>query len=130
MATTYHNTGSNISQGPVANSAVYSASAEFLTCPASSTVILKSCQITNTTEPSASTYYDINVCAYLYDNSTTTTHSLAYFSSVPKYASLDVLSDNLVLEENDKLIVDISGSSAKAAGNYSVSVVGSFLKIT
>ena len=83
------------------------------------------------TEPSASTYYDINVNAYLYDNSTTTTHSLAYFSSVPKFSSLDILSDNLVLEENDKLVVDISGSSEKTGtGNYSVSVVGSYLKIT
>ena len=130
MATTYHNTGSNITQGPVALSAIYSASGEFLKCPASSTVILKSCQITNTTEPSASTYYDINVNAYLYDSSTTTTHSLAYFSSVPKFSSLDILSDNLVLEENDKLVVDISGSSEKMSGNYSVSVVGSYLKIT
>ena len=130
MATTYHNTGSNIIQYNVAKDTSYSASAYFLTAPAGSTVILKSCQISNTTPKSGSTYYDININADLYDYSTTTTHSLAYFNVVPKFSSLDVLSDNLVLEANDKLVITITGSGEPVSGNYSVSAIGSFMKIT
>jgi len=128
MATTYHNTGSNISQ-LVGNGLTYSASVDFLTAGSGETLILKNCQITNTTPPSGSTWYDINVCAYLQDNSAATTHSLAYFMVIPKYSSLDILSDNLVLEENDKLVIDITGS-AEATTTYKVSAVGSYMKIT
>lgn len=128
MATTYHNAGLNLSQATSA-SAAYSASGEFLTAASGETLLLKNIQIANDTRPSGSTYYDLNVCVKLQDASTAATHSLGYFMKVPKFSSLDVLSDNLVLEPSDKVIVQITGS-AEATLTYRVGVVGSYLKIT
>lgn len=128
MATTYHNAGLNISQFTVTD-ATYSASGDFLTAAAGETLILKNIQIANDTRSSGSTYYDLNVCVKLQDASTQATHSLGYFMKVPKYSSLDVLSDNLVLEPNDKVVVQITGS-AETNLTYRVGVVGSYLKLT
>ena len=129
MTTTYHNTGLNISQSASSSFTTLSSSGEFLTAGTGETLILKSIQVANDTKPSGSTYYDTNICVKLQDSSTTLTHSLAYFMVVPKYASVDVLSDNLVLEPNDKITIQITGSSERSIV-YSVSAVGSYLKMT
>ncbi len=128
MATTYHNAGLNISQA-CTSSMIYSASGDFLTAGSGETYILKSIQISNTVAASASTFYDTNINVNLLDHSTSTTHSLATFINVPKFSSIDVLSDNLVLEANDKITIQITGS-AEAETTYKVSAVGSYLKIT
>ena len=128
MATTYHNAGLNISQA-CTSSMIYSASGDFLTAGSGETYILKSIQVSNTVAASASTFYDTNINVNLLDHSTSTTHSLATFINVPKFSSIDVLSDNLVLEANDKITIQITGS-AEAETTYKVSAVGSYLKIT
>jgi len=128
MATTYHNAGLNISQSTTINMN-YSASGDFLTAGSGETYILKNIQIANTSEPVAGTYYDTNITARFIDFSTSTTHSLAKFISLPKNSSIDILSDNLVLESGDKIQLQITGSS-EATINYEVNSVGSYLKIT
>ena len=128
MATTYHNAGLNLSQITV-NDMVYSASGNFLTAGSGETLILKTIQIANVTDPVAGTYYDVNVSAELLDASTSTTHSLGQFIGIPKHSSLDILADNLVLETGDKVDLRITGSS-QGSVTYEVNAVGSYLKIT
>ncbi len=128
MATTYHNTGLNLSQ-VTTNNMNYSASGNFLTAGSGETLILKSIQIANVTDAVSGTYYDMNVSAELLDVSTSTTHSLGEFISVPKQSSLDILADNLVLEPGDKVDLRITGSS-EGSITYEVNAVGSYLKIT
>lgn len=128
MATTYHNAGLNISQA-CTSSMIYSASGDFLTAGSGETYILKSIQISNTVLASAGTFYDTNVNVDLLDYSTSTTHSISSRIAVPKNSSVDVLSDNLVLESNDKIAIQITGS-AEAETTYQVSAIGSYLKIT
>ena len=128
MATTYHNAGLNLSQSTVLNMN-YSASGDFLTAGSGETLILKNIQIANTTEPVTGTYYNTNITAKFLDLSTSTTHSLAKVMSIPKNSSIDILSDNLVLETGDKIQLQITGSSGGTV-NYEINAVGSYLKIT
>ena len=128
MATTYHNAALNISQSTTVDMN-YSASGDFLTAGSGETYILKNIQIANTTEPVSNTYYDTNITARFIDSSTSTTHSLAKVMNVPKHSSIDILSDNLVLESGDKIQLQITGSSGGTV-NYEVNAVGSYLKIT
>ena len=128
MATTYHNAALNLSQSTVLNMN-YSASGDFLTAGSGETLILKNIQIANTTEPVTGTYYNTNITAKFLDSSTSTTHSLAKVIAMPKNSSIDILSDNLVLETGDKIQLQITGSS-EGAINYEINAVGSYLKIT
>ena len=128
MATTYHNAGLNISQA-CTSSMVYSASGDFLTAGSGETYILKSIQVSNTVAATAGTFYGTNINVNLLDYSAGATHSISNVMSVPKNSSIDVLSDNLVLESNDKVTVQITGS-AEAETTYQVDVIGSYLKIT
>ena len=128
MATTYHNAALNISQSTTVDQ-TYSSSGDFLTAGSGETLILKNIQIANTIEAVSGAYYDVNITARLIDSSTATTHSLAQVMNVPKHSSVDVLSDNLVLETGDKIQLQITGSSAGTI-NYEVNAVGSYLKIT
>ena len=128
MATTYHNAALNVSQ-TTTNGMNYSASGDFLTAGSGETLILKNIQIANTTEPVSNTYYDVNITARFIDSSTSTTHSLAKVMNVPKHSSIDVLSDNLVLESEDKVQIYITGSS-EGSITYKADAVGSYLKIT
>ena len=128
MATTYHNAALNISQSTT-NEMNYSASGDFLTVGSGETLILKNIQISNTTPAVGGSFYDENVNVYLIDSSTSTTHSLATFVLLPKFSSIDILSDNLVLESGDKIQVYITGSS-EGSITYKADAVGSYLKIT
>lgn len=128
MATTYHNAALNISQSTTIN-INYSASGDFLTVGSGETYILKNIQIANTIEPIAGTYYDTNLTARFLDSSTSTTHSLAKVISIPKNSSIDILSDNLVLETGDKIQLQLTGSS-EGTINYEINAVGSYLKVT
>ena len=128
MATTYHNAGLNISQ-ICTSSMVYSASGDFLTAGSGETLILKNIQIANVVGNIGDTFYGTIVHVNLLDSSTSTTHSLAHQLALPKNSSIDVLSDNLVLESGDKIQIYITGS-AQAGTTYEVNAVGSYLKIT
>jgi hypothetical protein len=128
MATTYHNAALNISQSTT-NSMIYSASGDFLTAGSGETLILKNIQISNTTPAVSGVFYDQNVNVYLIDSSTSTTHSLATFIDLPKFSSIDILSDNLVLESGDKIQIYITGSS-EGTITYKADAVGSYLKVT
>ena len=128
MATTYHNAALNISQSTALNMN-YSSSGDFLTVGSGETYILKNIQIANTTEPVSGVYYDTNVTARFIDSSTATTHSLAKVIAMPKNSSIDILSDNLVLETGDKIQLQMTGSS-EGTVNYEINAVGSYLKIT
>ena len=103
MATTYHNAGLNLSQVTV-NEMTYSSSGNFLTAGAGETLILKTIQIANVTDPVSGTYYDVNVSAELLDVSTSTTHSLGQFIGIPKHSSLDILADNLNTKTNKHVV--------------------------
>lgn len=128
MATTYHNAALNVSQSTT-NEMNYSASGDFLTAGSAETLILKNIQISNTSPGVSGTFYDENVNVYLIDSSTSTTHSLATFVLLPKFSSIDILSDNLVLESGDKVQIYITGSS-EGSVTYRADAVGSYLKIT
>lgn len=128
MATTYHNAALNVSQ-VTTNGMNYSASGDFLTAGSGETLILKNIQISNTSPGVGGTFYDENVNVYFIDSSTSTTHSLATFITLPKFSSIDILSDNLVLESQDKVQIYITGSS-EGSITYKADAVGSYLKIT
>ena len=128
MSTTYHNAAINVNQF-CTSSMIYSASGDFVTAGANETYILKNIQIANVVGNNGATFYDTVVNVKLLDHSATTTHSIAHHLSLPKNSSVDVLSDNLVLEANDKITIQITGS-AEAETTYQVSAIGSYLKIT
>ena len=128
MATTYHNAGLNLSQ-VCTSSMHYSASGDFLTAGSGETYILKSIQVSNTVNAIGGTFYGTNISVDLLDYSAGATHSISNFMIVPKNSSIDVLSDNLVLESNDKVTIQITGS-AEAETTYQISAIGSYLKIT
>jgi hypothetical protein len=128
MATTYHNAALNISQSTTSGM-IYSASGDFLTAGSGETLILKSMQVCNASKGIGTTYYDQNIIASFLDASTGTTHSIANTVSVPKHSSIDVLSDNFVLESGDKIQLQITGSS-EATLVYESHAIGSYLKIT
>ena len=131
MPTTYHNAAVNISASLSASSQPYGITSTFLTVPTSSTYILKNCQIANASPLVGGSSYTVNVVANLHISSSATTHSLVYFGAVPAFSSLDVLSDNLVLEGGDSIVLTITGSNP-ISGSWTptVNAIGSYLNIS
>lgn len=130
MPNTYKNTGLNL-QAAVSGSALtgsYAASGSLLTCPTSSTIIVKSCQIANN---SVTQGYTINTTVNLIKSGSTATHNLITFGAIPAYASLNVIADNLVLEQGDSIFVFLTGSNP-LTGIFtgSLSAVASYMQIT
>ena len=129
MATTYHNAGLNLSQSTVLNMN-YSASGDFLTAGSGETLILKNIQIANTSMVVSASGYAVNANVDLYDASSGVTGSFIKLGVIPAFASLDVTSDNVVLEGSDSIVVTLTGSNpltASADFTPSVSVIGSYL---
>ena len=78
----------------------------------------------------SSSGYAVNANVDLYDASSGVTGSFIKLGVIPAFASLDVTSDNVVLEGNDSIVVTITGSNpltASADFTPSVSVIGSYL---
>jgi len=110
MPNTYKNTGLNLSAA-VSGSALsgsYAASGSLLTCPTSSTIIIKSCQIANN---SVTQGYTVNTTVNLIKSGSTATYTLITFGAIPAFASLNVIADNLVLEQGDSIQVFLTGSN-------------------
>lgn len=130
MSNTYKNTGLNL-QASISGSigsGSYEDSGSLLTCPSNSTVILKNCQISNN---SITQGYTVNTTVNLVKSGSTATYNLITFGAIPAYASLDILSDNLVLEEGDSLFVYLTGSNP-LSGEFtgSLSAVASYMLIS
>jgi hypothetical protein len=130
MPNTYKNTGLNL-QAAISGSALtgsYAASGSLLTCPTSSTIIVKSCQIANN---SVTQGYTVNTTVNLIKSGSTATHNLITFGAIPAYASLNVIADNLVLEQGDSIFVFLTGSNP-ISGIFtgSLSAVASYMQIT
>jgi len=130
MPNTYKNTGLNLSAAVSSSvgSASYVASGSLLTCPTSSTVIVKSCQIANN---SVTQGFTVNTTVNLIKSGSTATYNLITFGAIPAYASLNVIADNLVLEQGDSIFVFLTGSNP-LTGIFtgSLSAVASYMQIT
>ena len=130
MPNTYKNIGLNLtaSVSSSAASGSYAASGSLLTCPTSSTVVLKNIQIANNSITSG---YTVNTTANLIKSGSTSTYNLITFGAVPAYASLDIVSNTLVLEAGDSIQLILTGSNP-VNGNFtgSISAVASYLLIT
>jgi hypothetical protein len=130
MPNTYKNTGLNLSAAVSSSvlSGSYAASGSLLTCPTSSTIIVKSCQIANN---SVTQGYTVNTTVNLIKSGSTATHNLITFGAIPAYASLNVIADNLVLEQGDSIFVFLTGSNP-LTGIFtgSLSAVASYMQIT
>jgi hypothetical protein len=129
MPNTYKNTGLNLSAA-ISGSALtgsYAASGSLLTCPTSSTIIVKSCQIANN---SVTQGYTVNTTVNLIKSGSTATYNLITFGAIPAYASLNVIADNLVLEQGDSIQVFLTGSNP-ITGIFtgSLSAVASYLLV-
>jgi hypothetical protein len=129
MPNTYKNTGLNLSaaiSGSV-NTGSYAASGSLLTCPTSSTIIVKSCQIANN---SVTQGFTVNTTVNLIKSGSTATYNLITFGAIPAYASLNVIADNLVLEQGDSIQVFLTGSNP-ITGIFtgSLSAVASYLLV-
>jgi len=131
MPTTYKNAAVNISASVSASTQRYGTTSTFLTVPTSSTYILKNCQIANASPLVSASSYTVNVIANLHISSSATTPSLVFWGAVPAFSSLDVLSDNLVLEGGDSLVLTITGSNP-ISGSWTptVNAIGSYLDIS
>jgi hypothetical protein len=131
MANTYKNTGLNLSASVSSSlgAGTYTSSGSLLTCPAASTIIVKSCQIANSTFVSGSGYA-VNTIANLIKSGSTATYNLITFGSIPAYASLNILADNTVLEAGDSIQLFLTGSNP-VGGIFtgSISAVASYLLI-
>ena len=130
MPNTYKNTGLNLSaavSGSI-SSGSYAASGSLLTCPTSSTIIVKSCQIANN---SVTQGYTVNTTVNLIKSGSTATYNLINFGAIPAFASLNVIADNLVLEQGDSIFVFLTGSNP-ITGIFtgSLSAVASYMQIT
>ena len=131
MPTTYKNAAVNISASVSALAQPYGTTSTFLTVPTSSTYILKNCQIANASPLVSASSYSVNVIANLHISSSATTHSLVFWGAVPAFSSLDVLSDNLVLEGGDSLVLTITGSNPISGfWTPTVNAIGSYLDIS
>ena len=120
----------NLSDSISAASQSYEASGTFLTAGAAETYILKNIQIANTSQIVSASGYQVNINVDLYDTSAGVTGSFIKLGVVPPFASLDVSSDNVVLEANDYIVITLTGSNpltGSADFTPSVSVVGSYL---
>ncbi len=132
MPNTYKNIGLNLTASVSSSlgSGSYAASGSLLTCPTSSTVVLKNIQIANSTTISGSGY-TVNTTANLIKSGSTITYNLITLSGIPAYASLDIVSNTLVLESGDSIQLIITGSNPVAgAFTGSISAVASYLLIT
>jgi len=129
MPNTYKNTGLNLSAAisSSAGSGSYAASGSLLTCPTSSTIIVKSCQIANN---SVTQGFTVNTTVNLIKSGSTATYNLITFGAIPAYASLNVIADNLVLEQGDSIQVFLTGSNP-LTGIFtgSLSAVASYLLV-
>ena len=129
MPNTYKNIGLNLSAS-VSSSAFsgsYAASGSLLTCPTSSTVVLKNIQIANNSITSG---YTVNTTANLIKSGSTATYNLISFGAVPAYASLDIVSNTLVLEAGDSIQLILTGSNPlNGAFTGSISAVASYMLI-
>lgn len=130
MPNTYKNTGLNL-QAAISSSigsGSYAASGSLLTCPNSSTIIVKSCQIANN---SVTQGYTVNTTVDLIKSGSTATYNLITFGAIPAYASLNVIADNLILEEGDSIFVYLTGSNPlEGTFTGSLSAVTSYMQIT
>ena len=127
---TYKNAILNLSEALSPSSASYQATGTFLTSSASSTLILKNIQIANTSMVVSASGYAVNANVDLYDASSGITGSFIKLGVIPAVASLDVTSDNVVLEGSDSIVITLTGSNpltASADFTPSVSVIGSYL---
>ena len=127
---TYKNAILNLSEALSPSSASYQATGTFLTSSASDTLILKNIQIANTSTVVSSSGYAVNANVDLYNASSGTTGSFIKLGVVPAFASLDVTSDNVVLEGSDSIVITLTGSNpltASADFTPSISVIGSYL---
>lgn len=131
MPNTYKNIGLNLSASVSSSiaSGSYAASGSLLTCPTSSTVVLKNIQIANSTFISGSGF-TVNTTANLIKSGSTATYNLISFGAVPAYASLDIVSNTLVLEAGDSIQLILTGSNP-LTGNFtgSISAVASYMLI-
>jgi hypothetical protein len=130
MPNTYKNTGLNLSAAVSSSiaSGSYAASGSLLTCPTSSTIIVKSCQIANN---SVTQGYTVNTTVNLIKSGSTATHNLITFGAIPAFASLNVIADNLVLEQGDSIFVFLTGSNPlEGIFTGSLSAVASYMQIT
>ena len=130
MPNTYKNIGLNLSASISSSlgSGSYASSGSLLTCPTSSTVVLKNIQIANNSITSG---YTVNTTANLIKSGSTTTYNLISFGAVPAYASLDIVSNTLVLEAGDSIQLILTGSNP-LTGIFtgSISAVASYMLIT
>jgi hypothetical protein len=129
MPNTYKNIGLNLT-GSVSSSigsGSYASSGSLITCPASSTIIIKSCQIANNSITSG---YTVNTTANLIKSGSTATYNLITFGAIPPYASLNILADNTVLESGDSIQVFLTGSNPlSGVFTGSISAVASYMLI-
>ena len=130
MPNTYKNTGLNLQaaiSGSLASGS-YATSGSLLTCPTSSTIIVKSCQIANN---SVTQGFTVNTTVNLIKSGSTATHNLITFGAIPAFASLNVIADNLVLEQGDSIFVFLTGSNPlDGIFTGSLSAVASYMQIT
>lgn len=130
MANLYKNQGLNLQSAISGTIGAddYAASGSLVTCPPSKTLILKGCQISNN---SATQGFSINTTVDLVKSGSTDTFNIISFGVIPSYSSLDVLSDNLVLEEGDSLYLYLTGSNP-IGGTFSgsLSAIASYMEIT
>ena len=130
MPNTYKNIGLNLTasiSGSLASGS-YASSGSLLTCPTSSTVVLKNIQIANNSITSG---YTVNTTANLIKSGSTATYNLISFGTIPPYASLDIVSNTLVLEAGDSIQLILTGSNP-LTGIFtgSISAVASYMLIT
>ena len=129
MPNIYKNIGLNLT-GSVSSSigsGSYASSGSLITCPASSTIIIKSCQISNNSITSG---YTVNTTANLIKSGSTATYNLITFGAIPAYASLNILADNTVLESGDSIQVFLTGSNPlSGVFTGSISAVASYMLI-
>ena len=130
MPNTYKNIGLNLTASISSSigSGSYASSGSLLTCPTSSTVVLKNIQIANNSITSG---YTVNTTANLIKSGSTATYNLISFGAVPAYASLDIVSNTLVLEAGDSIQLILTGSNP-LTGIFtgSISAVASYMLIT
>ncbi len=129
MPNIYKNIGLNLTASVSSSvlSGSYASSGSLLTCPAASTIIIKSCQISNN---SITQGYTVNTTANLIKSGSTATYNLISFGAIPAYASLNILADNMVLEAGDSIQVFLTGSNP-LSGIFtgSISAVASYMLI-
>ena len=129
MANIYKNIGLNLTASVSSSigSGSYASSGSLITCPASSTIIIKSCQIANNSITSG---YTVNTTANLIKSGSTATYNLITFGAIPAYASLNILADNTVLESGDSIQVFLTGSNPlTGVFTGSISAVASYMLI-